>query len=190
VTATQRSRPRLPDSSQPSAGEQARPHLPADSEPAPAELARTPLPADAPEASPSSRVQERGTEMAPAPESAAPLAASIPAEPKSIPEQKTLESDPTSAPTTPPSNRILHLEGKGSIIVLGRRAGAALELAQHPDRLRKLIRRGALFTVQRGTPIKLVPGNRSGNISVVRVRLMAGSMVGREGWAQKSQIAP
>ena len=105
-------------------------------------------------------------------------------------EQKAIEPDSTSAPAAPRSNRLLRLEGKGSVIVLARKAGAALELAQHPERLRKLIRRGALLTVPRGTPIKLVQGNRLGNMPVIKVRLMAGSMVGREGWAQASQISP
>jgi hypothetical protein len=96
----------------------------------------------------------------------------------------------TSAPAIPRSNGVLRLEGKGPVIVLGRKAVVALELAQHPERLRKLIRRGSLFTVPRGTPIRLLQGNRLGNRSVIKVKLLAGSMVGQVGWAQTSQISP
>jgi len=155
-----------------------------------AEHARSPLPADSVEPSPSLPVPESSTEMAAAPEPAAIATPPVPTEPEPVTEQKTIEPDSTSAPAPPRSNGLLHLQGKGPVIVLGRKAGAALELAQHPDRLRKLIRRGSLFTVPRGTPVKLVQGNTLGNNFVVRVRLMAGSMAGREGWVQKSQISP
>jgi hypothetical protein len=78
------------------------------------------------------------------------------------------------------------LGGKESVIVLGRDAGAARELSQHPDRLRGLIRRGSLFTVQRGTAVKLLQGNGF----VIKVLIMEGSMIGREGWTQTSQVLP
>ena len=148
------------------------------------------LPADAVKSLPSLPVQESGTEMALAPQSATLATPTVPKEPKPIMEQETIESDSSSAPATLRSNRVLRLKGKGAVIVLGRRARVALELAQHPERLRKLIRRGALFTVPRGTPIKLVQGNRLGNGLVIKVRLMAGSRVGQEGWAQTWQISP
>jgi hypothetical protein len=168
-----------------------RPPLPADSvEPSPAEPARPALPARSVESSPSLPAQESGTELAAAPESAAMASPMVPTEPEPVTEQKTIKSDSTPPPVPPPPNRQLRLEGKGSVIVLARKAGAALELAQHPGRLRKLIRRGALFTVPSGTPIKLVQGNSSGNPSVIKVRLMAGSMTGKEGWTLKSQISP
>jgi hypothetical protein len=105
-------------------------------------------------------------------------------------ERNTIESDSTSAPAIARSNQALRLEGTGSLIMLGRRAEVAMELAQHPESLRKVIRRGSLFTVPRGTPIKLLQGNRLGNRFVIEVQLMAGSMVGQEGWAQTWQISP
>jgi hypothetical protein len=160
--------------------------------------AQPPLPADSVEPSSGLPIPESSTEMAPAPESAAIASPTAPSESEPITEpdrshagtaQKTIESDSTSAPATPRSNRLLRLEGKGPVVVLARKAGAALELAQHPERLRKLIRRGALFTVPRGTPIKLVEG-KLGNTFVIKVKLMAGPLVGREAWAQKSQISP
>src|SRR5262249_39958510 len=76
------------------------------------------------------------------------------------------------------------LEGDGSVIVLGRDGMAALELSQHPERLSKLIRRGSLFTVPRGTAIKLLQGNRF----VIKIRIMEGPMVGQEGWAGQAQL--
>jgi hypothetical protein len=152
--------------------------------------ARASLSADSVKSSPNSPVQESGTEMALAPQSTPLATPTVPTEPKPITEKKTIESDSTSTSSTLQSNRALRVEGKGSVIVLGRRAVVALELAQHPERLRKLIQRGSLFTVPRGTPIKFVQGNRSGNRFVVKVRIMAGSMVGREGWAQTWQVSP
>jgi hypothetical protein len=73
--------------------------------------------------------------------------------------------------------------------VLGREAGAALELSQHPEKLSKLIEGGSLFTVPHGTAIKLLQGNRLGNSFVIKVRVMEGSMAGQEGWAQPSQVS-
>jgi hypothetical protein len=155
-----------------------------------AEQARPSLPADSLKSSPSVPIQESGTEMAPAPQPATVAAPPVSTEPTPITEPTPVETDSTSAPPTSQSNRVLRLQGKGSVIVLGRKAAVALELAQHPERLRKLIRRGSLFTVPRGTPIKLVQGNRPGNRFVVKVRIMEGSKVGQEGWAQTSQVSP
>ena len=152
--------------------------------------ARPSLPTHSMESSPSFPVQESGTEMAPAPRSARLASPTVATESEPITDQKTIESDSTSAPAIPGSNRVLRLEGKGAVIILGRKAAVALELAQHPERLRKLIRRGSLFTVPRGTPIKVVQGNRLGNRVVIKVQLMAGSRVGQEGWVQTSQISP
>jgi hypothetical protein len=146
-------------------------------------------PADSVKSSASLPAQESNTETSLAPQSDPLATPTVSTEPEVIPEKKTIELDSMSAPALPLPNRVLRLEGKGSVIVLGRKAVVALELAQHPGRLRKLIRRGALFTVPRGTPIKVIQGDRLGNKAVVKVRLMAGSMVGREGWAQTSQIS-
>jgi hypothetical protein len=155
-----------------------------------ADRARPSLPADSVKSSPSLPVQESVTEMALAPESVPLAAPTVSTEPKPIMGKNTIESDSTSAPAIPRSTQVLRLEGKGALIVLGRKAEVAMELAQHPESLRKLIRRGSLFTVPRGTPIKLLQGNRSGNRFVIKVQLMAGSMVGHEGWAQTWQISP
>jgi len=83
-------------------------------------------------------------------------------------------------------NQVLRLQGKKSVIVLGRQAVAALELSQHPGRIRKLIQSGSLFTVPRGTAIKLLQKNRL----VSKVLIMEGSMAGQEGWAQTRQVPP
>ena len=109
-------------------------------------------------------------------------------EPESTTRTKRIQPDSTSALATPQSN-VLRLEGKGSVVVLGREAVAALELSQHPERLSKLIGRGSLFTVPRGTAIKLLQGNRLGNRFVIRVLIVEGSQMGQEGWVQTSQVS-
>jgi len=137
---------------------------------------------------PSLPVQENGTEVVLAPQ-ATPLAnPAVSTEPKSTTGTKTIQLDLTSAPATPRST-VLRSNGKGSVVVLGREAVTALELSQHPERLSKLIRRGSLFTVPRGTAIKLLPGNRLGNRFVIKVLIMEGSKVGQEGWAQTWQVS-
>lgn len=78
------------------------------------------------------------------------------------------------------------LDSKGPVVVLGREAAAALELLRYPGRLSKLIRRGSLFTVPRGTAIKLGRTKRG----VIHVRIIDGAMAGQEGWAQAGQIMP
>ena len=151
--------------------------------------ARPSLPADSVKSSPSVPVEESNAEGSAAPQSDTLATPTVSTKPELVTEKKTIELDSLSAPAIP-RNRGLRLEGKGAVIVLGRKAVVALELAQHPGRLRKLIRRGALFTVPHGTPIKVIQTNRLGNKVVLKVRLMAGSMVGQEGWAQTSQISP
>ena len=74
--------------------------------------------------------------------------------------------------------------------MLGREAVAALELSQHPERLSKLIQNGSLFTVARGTAIKVVQGNRLGNRLVIKVLIMNGSKAGQEGWAPTRPVSP
>jgi len=155
-----------------------------------ADRARPSLPADFVKSSPSLPVPESVTEMALAPQSAPLAAPTVSTDPKPIMGKNTIKSDSTSAPAIPRSNQVLRLEGKGALVVLGRKAEVAMELAQHPESLRKLVRRGSLFTIPRGTPIKLLQGNRLGNRFVIKVQLLAGSMVGQEGWAQTGQISP
>jgi hypothetical protein len=105
--------------------------------------------------------------------------------------ERAIKADSTSASATPQSNSgPRRLSGNGSVIVLGREAIAALELSQHPERLNKLIQNGSLFTVPRGTAIKLVQGNRLGNRLVIKVLITNGSKAGQEGWAQTWPISP
>lgn len=149
------------------------------------------LPADGlVNSSPSLPVQEFGTGAAPDPQwTKLVTKATVSTEPTSTTGEKTIEPDSTSASAGPGSNKILRLEGKGSVVVLGREAVAVLELSQHPETLSKLIKKGSLFTVPRGTAIKLLQGNRLGNRFVVKVLIMDGSKVGQEGWAQTSQVS-
>jgi hypothetical protein len=131
--------------------------------------------------------EEGGTELVLAPHTTQPAAPrNVSVEPKSTTERKTIGPDSTSTSEAPRSDPVLRLKGKGSVIVLGRGEMAALELSQHPTRLRKLIRRGSVFTVPRGTAIKLLQGNRP----VIKVLILEGSMVGQEGWVQPSQVSP
>ena len=151
-----------------------------------------PLPSNGPvNSSPSLPVQEPGKGVAPDPQTTKLVAkATVSTELTSPKGEKTIEPDSTFASATTRSNQVLRLEDKGAVVVLGREAVAALELSQHPERLSNLIRRGSLFTVPRGTAIKLLQGNRSGNRFVIRVRIMDGSSVGQEGWAQTWQVSP
>jgi len=137
---------------------------------------------------PSLPAQESGTEVVLAPQTTTLANPTVSTEPKSTTGTKTIQPDSTPAPATPRSN-VLRLNGKGSIIVLGREAVAGLELSQHPERLSKLIRSGSLFTVPRGTAIKLLQGNRLENQFVIKVLIMEGSKVGQEGWAQTWQVS-
>ena len=154
------------------------------------EQARPSLSADSVKSSPSLPVQESGTELTLASESGTLATPTVSTEPRPITGKKTIESDSISAAASPRSNQALRLEGNGSVIVLGREAGAALELSQHPERLRTLIRRGSLFAVPRRTATKLLQGNRLGNRFVMKALIMEGSMVGREGLTQTSQVSP
>jgi hypothetical protein len=154
------------------------------------EQARSSASADLVKSSPRLPAQERDTEVAPPHPQTTKLVANAMA--SRAPSTSTAEETiaPTSISAAPRSDQISHLEGKGSVIVLGREAGAALELSQHPERLSTLIQSGSLFTVPRGTAIKLLQGNRFGTRFVVKVRIMEGSKVGQEGWAQTSQVSP
>jgi len=155
------------------------------------EQARLLSSADSVKSWPSMQVQEGGSEVASDPETTELIAnPAVATEPTSTTGERTIESDPTSASAAARSNQVLHLEGKGSVIVLGREVGAALELSQHPERLSRLIKRGSLFTVSRGTAIKLLQRDKLGGPSVIKVLIVNGSKVGQEGWAQTSQVSP
>jgi hypothetical protein len=84
------------------------------------------------------------------------------------------------------SNRTWRLEGKSSVVILGIEASAVLELSEHPGRMGDLIQSGSLFTVPRGTAIKV---GETAN-GVMKILILEGSMAGREGWVQASQVSP
>ncbi len=84
------------------------------------------------------------------------------------------------------SNQTWRLGGKSPFVVLGLEAPAVLELSEHPARLGVLIQSGSLFTVPRGTAIKV----REEANGVVKILILEGSMAGREGWAHASQVRP
>jgi hypothetical protein len=136
--------------------------------------------------SPSFPLQESSRELVLAPEATELVTnPTVSTEPKST-GKETIAPDSISASAALRSNEDLRLQGKKSVIVLGREATAALELSEHPGRLRKLIRSGSLFTVPRGTAIKLLQENRI----VSKVLIMEGSMMGQEGWARTWQVSP
>ena len=147
-----------------------------------------PLPSTEPvKSSPSLPAEESGTDVVPAPQTTKPIAIpTVPTEPGSTTRKKTMRRDSSSVWEGPRSNQVSRLEGKGPVIVLGRSAVAALELSQHPDRLSRLTRRGSLFTVPRGTAIKLLQGNGL----VMKVRILEGSLAGQEGWVRTRQVWP
>ena len=150
------------------------------------EKGRSSLSADSVKSSPSLPLQGSGTELVLAPQATKVVTnPTVSTEPKSA-GKETHGPNSTSAAATLRSNEDLRLHGKKSLIVLGRDAVGALELYKHPGRLRKLIWSGSLFTVPRGTAIKLLQQNRT----VSKVLIMEGSMVGEEGWVQTWQVSP
>jgi hypothetical protein len=146
--------------------------------------------ADSMTSCPSLPIQERDAEALLARQENTLTTPTVSTQPESTTGTETIEPDSTSASAAPRSNHVARLQGKGSVIVLGREAVVALELSQHPKMLSKLIRTGSLFTVTRGTAVKLLQGNRLENRFVVKVRITEGSMAGQEGWAQTWQISP
>jgi hypothetical protein len=79
-----------------------------------------------------------------------------------------------------------HLVGKNSLVILGMAEPDIRELSQHPGRLPELVQSGSLFTVPRGAAVQI----QAEQDSVLKVVLLDGSMAGREGWIQASQVAP
>ena len=150
------------------------------------EKARSSLSADTVKSSPSLVIEQRGTEGVLSPATKLVGNRTVSAQPKSHTGRETVGPDSTSAAAPLRSNQVLRLQGKKSVIVLGREAEAAMELSQHPGSLRKLIRNGSLFTVPRGTAIKLLQQDRP----VSKVLITEGSMRGQEGWAPTWQVSP
>ena len=147
---------------------------------------RSSLSADSVKSSPSLPLPGSGTESVLASKATKLVTnPTLSTEPKST-RKETHGPDSTSVAAPLRSDEVLRLHGKKSLIVLGRDAVAAVELLQHPGRLRKLIWSGSLFTVPRGTAIKLLQENRT----VSKVLIMEGSMVGQEGWVQTWQVSP
>lgn len=150
------------------------------------EKARSSLPADTVKSSPSMLIEPRSTEGVVSPPTKLVGNRTVSKQPKSHRGRETVGPDSTSRAAPLGSNQVLRLESKKSVIVLGREAVAAIELSQHPGSLRKLIRNGSLFTVRRGTAIKLLEENRL----VSKVLITEGSMLGQEGWAPTWQVSP
>ena len=84
------------------------------------------------------------------------------------------------------SNHTWRVESKSSIVILGLEAPAVFELSEHPGRLEELVQSGSLFTVPRGTAIQV----REVENAAIKVLILKGSMAGREGWVQASQVTP
>ena len=147
--------------------------------------ARSSLTADTVKSSPRLPVEQPGAEGVLSSRATKLVGNRTVSKPKSNRGTETIRSDSTAA-AAPPRSNVLRLQGKKSVIVLGREAVAAVELSQHPGSLRKLIRSGSLFTVRRGTAIKLLQENRL----VSKVLITEGSMIGQEGWVQKWQVSP
>ena len=93
---------------------------------------------------------------------------------------------PSRAANLAESPQTWRLQGKSPFVVLGLEAPAVLDLSRDPGRLHDLIQTGSLFTVANGTAIQVLEVQSR----VMKVHILEGSMTGREGWAQASQIAP
>ncbi|HLK47335.1 MAG TPA: hypothetical protein VKT49_04320 [Bryobacteraceae bacterium] len=87
-------------------------------------------------------------------------------------------------PSAPP--QAWRLQGNSPFVILGLEAPVVRELSRDPDRLHDLIQTGSLFTVPRGTAIQV----REVENGVIKIEIKEGSMAGREGWVQASQITP
>jgi hypothetical protein len=77
------------------------------------------------------------------------------------------------------------LESDGRTVVLAHEAAAALEVAQHPGKLPELVQSGSLFSVSRGTPVRIVEKQRT----VVDVVITGGPLAGQQGWVAASRVA-
>jgi hypothetical protein len=77
------------------------------------------------------------------------------------------------------------LESDGRMVVLAHEAAAALEVAQHPGKLPELVQNGSLFSVSRGTPVRIVEKQRT----VVDVVITGGPLAGQQGWVAASRVA-
>jgi hypothetical protein len=77
------------------------------------------------------------------------------------------------------------LESDGRMVVLAHEAAAALEIAQHPGKLPDLIQSGSLFSVSRGTPVRIVEKQRT----LVDVVITGGPMAGQKGWVAAARVA-
>jgi hypothetical protein len=94
-------------------------------------------------------------------------------------------------PMPPPSaevhqpNQMPRLESDGRMVVLAHEAAAALEIAQHPGKLPDLIQSGSLFSVSRGTPVRIVEKQRT----LVDVVITGGPMAGQKGWVAAARVA-
>lgn len=107
-------------------------------------------------------------------------------------ESSIVAAVPTAAGPMPPPLAEPHritpaarLESDARFIVLAYEAADALAVAQHPTKLPDLVQNGSLFSVSRGTPVRVVE-KRQG---VTRVVITGGSMAGQEGWVSAARVA-
>ena len=82
-------------------------------------------------------------------------------------------------------NQTPRLESDARFVVLAYEAADALAVAQHPTKLAELVQSGSLFSVSRGTPVRVVEKKQG----VTRVVITGGSMAGQEGWVSAARVA-
>ena len=102
-----------------------------------------------------------------------------------------LATTPAAVVNTPPAPAVRRpsptprLQGERGFVLLAREPAAALELSKHPGSLGPLISGGGLFTVPRGTAVRVV-GRRE---SVVQVVILEGPVKGDEGWVAAARLS-
>ena len=82
-------------------------------------------------------------------------------------------------------NQTPHLQGERGFVLLAREPADALKLSKHPGSLGSLISTGGLFTVPRGTAVRVV----SRQESVVQVVILEGPIKGDEGWVAAARLS-
>ena len=82
-------------------------------------------------------------------------------------------------------NQTPRLESDARAVVLAYEAADALAIAQHPGRLPELVQNGSLFSVLRGTPVRVVEKKQG----LTHVVITGGSLAGQEGWVPAARVA-
>lgn len=113
-----------------------------------------------------------------------PAQAAITVATPGVPGPETPVAVPAMAQVLRPPSQKPHLDGGGRFVVLAHEPAAAREVSQHPAKLGELIQIGSLFTVSRGTAVRLLEKQKD----VDHVAIVGGPMAGQDGWVPAAQV--